>query len=168
MESNDTDTGQSNEVTNTEAKKNLIDLFIEDFEIQYQKSPFEKESKEELKRRTHVLFCLYTIDFLLSHLIAGMSADCPGLQCCRVFLQGRALWQCGGQSGTPVVNGWMMRSVRETQASLTSSHSWGDSLSPPSSTSSTAIWQVTWGRWVVWLRLWPDTLSASPGALLTS
>ena len=86
MESNDTDTGQSNEVTNTEAKKNLIDLFIEDFEIQYQKSPFEKESKEELKRRTHVLFCLYTIDFLLSHLIAGKSADCPGMQCCRVFL----------------------------------------------------------------------------------
>ena len=65
-------TGQSFNVTNTKHVNSLTELFIEDFEIQNQQCPFEKESREGLKKRAHVFFSLYILDFLLSHLIIGM------------------------------------------------------------------------------------------------
>ena len=57
-------------VSSLEHKKDLTELFLEDFEVQ-QQIPLGKQSKEELKKRSSVVFSLYTLDFLICHLVIG-------------------------------------------------------------------------------------------------
>ena len=53
-----------------EYRKNLTEMFLEDFEVQ-QQFPLGKQSKEELKKRSPVVFSLYTLDFIICHLVIG-------------------------------------------------------------------------------------------------
>ena len=57
-------------VSSMEQKKDLTELFLEDFEVQ-QQFPLGKQSKEELKKRSPVVFSLYTLDFIICHLVIG-------------------------------------------------------------------------------------------------